>query len=52
VFFLIQDPSKFVTAAAAKAPVAPVAAAPVESKKEEQKEESDSEGDMGFGLFD
>lgn len=50
----LADPSKFAVAAVAAAPVAAVAAAAVEDKKEAAKQESEeeSEGDMGFGLFD
>jgi large subunit ribosomal protein LP0 len=48
----LKDPSKFVAAVAATAPVA--AAAPAAAKAEAKKEESEpeSDDDMGFGLFD
>lgn len=53
VCFHLQDPSKFVAAAApvatADSGAAPAAAA-AEEKKEEPAEESDD--DMGFSLFD
>jgi len=47
----LKDPSKFAAAAASAAP----AAAATEEKKEDKKEvepESESDDDMGFGLFD
>ncbi|XP_025089532.1 60S acidic ribosomal protein P0-like [Pomacea canaliculata] len=51
----LKDPSKFVAAApvATQAASAPAAAAPAEKEEAKKKEESEeSDGDMGFGLFD
>jgi large subunit ribosomal protein LP0 len=48
VFAYLADPSAFQVAVAETS--APTTAAPVEEKKEESEEESD--GDIGFGLFD
>ncbi|KAI9669040.1 MAG: 60S acidic ribosomal protein P2 [Alyxoria varia] len=49
---LASVPSGGAAPAAAAAPAAGGAAAPAEEKKEEKKEESESDEDMGMGLFD
>lgn len=48
----LADPSKFAALAAAPAAVGGGAAAPEKKEEKEEEPEDESDGDMGFGLFD